>query len=90
MARKKPLTPDSIGLDFDGWQVEPWPQLDFQWDFQWEDLVIDWPGIDWGNWEAVDWPDLRFDFWTSSETKKPVKQKKTGKQKRTHGKREKR
>ena len=62
MARKKPLTPDSIGLDFDGWQVEPWPQLDFQWDFQWEDLVIDWPGIDWGNWEAVDWPDLRFDF----------------------------
>ena len=59
MARKKPLTPDSIGLDFDGWQVEPWPELDLKWDwepwdFQWQALVIDWPGID--------WPDLRFDF----------------------------
>ena len=94
MKRKKPLTlqpgprenpstwnPDSFRFDFDGWQVEPWPQLDLKWDwepwdFQWQALVIDWPGIDWG---AVDWPDLRGDFWTSSETKKPVKQKKTGK-----------
>ncbi len=68
MARKKPLTPDSFPFDFDGWPWEPWPELDLNldwepWDFQWEDLVIDWPGID--------WPDLRFDFWDTPDPEKP-------------------
>ena len=64
MARKKPLTPDSIGLDFHGWQWEPW-------DFQWQALVIDWPGIDWGDWGAVDWPEFRGDFWDPPDPEKP-------------------
>ena len=72
------MNPDSFRFDFDGWQVEPWPELDLKWDwepcvFQWEDLVIDWPSIDWPviDWEAVDWPDLRGDFWDPPDPEKP-------------------
>ena len=113
MKRKKPLTfppgprenpstwnPDSFRFDFDGWQVEPWPELDLKWDwepwdFQWDlqALVIDWPGIDWPvfEWEplVIDW-DFSGGVWTIPDTKTADKQVKTGKGRKPHANREKR